>query len=640
MAIRHAIGVRVCALAFLLFATTAHGQEQVIDDIYKFFDMFQRSLKSIGEDTEKILPPRIGTPPQIVVNAEDLITASDEREASIDVPTDVMLTIEHTFGEVYVEPHDEPTVRIISDIYVGADTIGMARQVVQEIQIKIDKPQADRVHIKTLYPDLRNYDVKTEVNCRVLVPRQASVRVTNLFGGSVVRSLGGSVEVESQFGPLELMAIGGPVKVNARGDFPLFAADLKSGGEFTMHSTQAEFQRVSDSLIVSNYLGEVIMQDCPDAELIDVSSRSGPVHYYMSPGEQPYLRATALFGQIHSDIPLERTEQRDMVDGRLTNPNASQRVFLDSVFSDVHIHSDAPVQPEPEPVANQNESLQSIPEQRQPIAPGGELIIDAIAGNIYVEGGDEDAVIITGEKLVRTNPEGDPTAALDAVRLSVAPLESGGLNVRTALAEDASDLGITSHRADLRIRCPQNTPVTVRTTSGETRILNILAPVSVEHDQGAVFVENTIGELNLRNAQGDVTVKTSAGPLVITGQAGEVYTQSVKGRQTISVVDGSTVVDSPGGEVNVRNTGGDVGLIALDGISGNYDVVAQNGGINMIRPESANADFIVTVEGGDLDSVVPLTGTLSRERLDFRGRINGGEYEVKLTARNGDVVID
>ena len=100
------------------------------------------------------------------------------------------------------------------------------------------------------------------------------------------------------------------------------------------------------------------------------------------------------------------------------------------------------------------------------------------------------------------------------------------------------------------------------------------------------------------------------------------------------------MVDAPHGPVFVRNRGGDVRIIALDGIGGAYDLAVQDGNLSIVLPSELNASFNVTATSGEIHSAVLLTGSVRGELRQFTGLFGEGAHNVTLSAGNGNIIID
>jgi DUF4097 and DUF4098 domain-containing protein YvlB len=295
-------------------------------------------------------------------------------------------------------------------------------------------------------------------------------------------------------------------------------------------------------------------------------------------------------------------------------------------------------QPSPS-VSAATESVRGEVARTLPLDDGAEIVVNAIVGNIVVEGTDDNTVQVIGEQFVRVASSQQALTALEALAVDVTQT-ARGIEITTKELEDMAALGTSYHRVDLRILCPRNAQLRIRAASGATTLRDLAATIEVEQAQGTVAIERVDGSINVRNQAGDVSVFDSSGPITVSNRSGDINTRTISGRQTLSNTDGRTIIDAPGNGVVARQSGGDVRIIALDGIHGPHDIRVEQGNISIVRPEWADAEYIVTVEGGEVDTVLPLTGAISRDRIDARGRQNEGTHEVKLTAIQGDVVID
>jgi len=160
--------------------------------------------------------------------------------------------------------------------------------------------------------------------------------------------------------------------------------------------------------------------------------------------------------------------------------------------------------------------------------------------------------------------------------------------------------------------------------------------------EGSVLVEHVKGPLELVTQKGGVSVFECAGPVTITAR-GDVDTRNVYGAQIIEGRGGKTVVDAPRAELKVQQVGGDVYVIPLDGIHGNYDMIAEGGDVNILIPESADATILATTRNGTVQSAFTLTGEKSRGYERFQGRRKEGipgKYQVVLETIDGDIIID
>jgi hypothetical protein len=167
-------------------------------------------------------------------------------------------------------------------------------------------------------------------------------------------------------------------------------------------------------------------------------------------------------------------------------------------------------------------------------------------------------------------------------------------------------------------------------------------PIHVEQAKGTVTAERCRrdqGTFELVNREGDVIVTDCAGPAEITTMKGQTRTLGVTGRQVISA-QGKTVIESPKGEVAVNSRGGEVTILALEGIQGDYSVQVEEAPLNILIPPTSDATLWVTARNGQVNSWARLTGTIERELRSLQGQLGNGQHRVELTTQGGDIYID
>jgi len=103
---------------------------------------------------------------------------------------------------------------------------------------------------------------------------------------------------------------------------------------------------------------------------------------------------------------------------------------------------------------------------------------------------------------------------------------------------------------------------------------------------------------------------------------------------------GRTVIENPRAGVTVRNAGGDIRLLAMTGVGGNFDLQAEQGDVRALLPRDASVALTVQAQNGLVRTAVPLTGTVGPETQALQAMLNGGAYRVALSATDGDVTID
>ena len=526
-----------------------------------------------------------------------------------------------------------------ANIRVGAENAIQAQRFAQKIEIS-GNHIGDRVEVRTIYPPIeenarRGYTVDLEIS----VPRKSRVTLDNTFGDILVKGISGNVSLDSRYGIIDLIDLSGVVRVRAKGEFPLRAIGLHKGGNFFLRSTQAFFEDVSGKLYVNNYLGPIEIRSPGEQVDMDITSGSGPIHLYVSSETPPNIEASVEFGSIESDLLLNSETWGETTHGRLHRDGSTQHLDLNAYFESIYIHAldpDPVIAPQPQ---GPSQPIKEVITHSYPMAPGLEIQIDAMIGDVRIEGADIDRIELTATQIVRVIDVDKAGMALEGLALHVEESPEY-LRIVTSVQDDMAALGCTSYRVDLSIRCPKATLVHITAEDGKTFVSDTNSTVIVEQARGKVTLENIQNSAQVTNAFGDIEASDISGMFTADGTRGTISVRNVKRDLDITCDQGKTIIESPGGGVSVRNSGGDVRIIALEGILGNYEVSTENGNISIAIPNTADAWLILTVDKGTIYSTVPLTGTSERDTHAFQGRLNGGTHRVVLETHQGSILID
>ncbi|MBN2310753.1 MAG: hypothetical protein JXR94_17400, partial [Candidatus Hydrogenedentes bacterium] len=347
-----------------------------------------------------------------------------------------------------------------------------------------------------------------------------------------------------------------------------------------------------------------------------------------------------LAGRIQSDLPLEgkTTVGSQFVSARTTNVEAEQRISLTVTFDDVHIHLEGLPEEAGPAVEEGTELVRKVSEDTAAFTEGMELIVDAPLGDIRIEGTDEDAVRVKASKLARLQSKSNASAVLDAIELSVKTLDNR-IRIQTHVQDNMESLGCTYYRVDLEIQCPRTAPLKVTGANGHTSVSSMGGPVFIEQMDGVVAIEHVKGQLEITNHKGDVQVFECGGPLTLSVKDGTATTRDIYGKQAIDCLGGKVIVDAPHGEVFVNSRGGDVRIIALDGVDGDYGVRVEGGDLSLLVPSTADATLYVTATNGIVFPAIPLTGSIDGPVRKYQGRLNNGRYTLTLETKDGDIAI-
>ncbi|GMW01175.1 MAG: hypothetical protein AMXMBFR84_23120 [Candidatus Hydrogenedentota bacterium] len=627
------------------FITGALAQPVPEQPSRTLLERFSTWLNDLGKMTESFISPHFGSPNGDESPWSGLKISARELSQNYPLKSGVPISITHEFGEVRVVAWDSPLVRVDADIEVGAESVETAQVLAESIVVSIN-PSDTVFDVKTAYPSAQGQGkVEMRVNIVLTVPRDAPVMVENKLGDTLVEGISGNVGINSRLGAVDLRSIAGEVNVRASGEFPMLALNLAKGGNFDLQWSHAEFINVAGPVDVSNFQGTVTIRDLALDSDMTVRNDFGPVHLYVPENARPDLIANVFSGSLVSDMPLDQTQRGLFVGGRSMNVESSQHIDLTSMFDAIHIHREgmkSTEKPQGEPAGDFIMDSDS-PVESVTLPEGSTLSVQAIRGDIRVEGVDSDTVEIKVARVIRMTRKDNARQAVEALSLTHGPRANEYI-VQTEVIGDMESLGCTYYRVDLEIRCPRNVPLKVVAENGSTVVRTINAPLTLIQTKGGVSVEEcapAAEPFTVTAIEGDVTLVDCAGPLAASAKKGTLTTRNVQGAQRLECTDGRTIVDTPRGPLSVVQQGGEVRILPLEGIAGDYDVSVTKGDLNLLVTSTSNVVVFAKATNGEISSSsVQLNGTNFQNVRDFTGQLNDGTHRVTLTVTDGSIAID
>ena len=195
-----------------------------------------------------------------------------------------------------------------------------------------------------------------------------------------------------------------------------------------------------------------------------------------------------------------------------------------------------------------------------------QTIIIAEAGELVIEGGSGDQIVIEGRACASDEDR------LAEMSVEVSPRDDR-VTIETEIPDGWSWTGGRYAYIDLHIQVPSGMALNVDDGSGN---LTIRGVASVELDDGS-------GNLEVSTVAGDVTIEDGSGNIGLEGIGGEVWITDGSGNINIDDA-GSVVVDDDGS-----------GNIEIDGVRGS--VMVHEDGSGGIWVASVGGDFTVQDDG-------------------------------------------
>lgn len=248
---------------------------------------------------------------------------------------------------------------------------------------------------------------------------------------------------------------------------------------------------------------------------------------------------------------------------------------------------------------------------------GGEVAITAAADPAAVA--KVDAKVVHGEPLHVEVDSGVLSLVHEPERWSMGPISGVGTFKIGPFTLGGSS-GENRQEAVVVLTVPPDTPVTVRTVSGEIVLAGLRAGASIASVSGRITVTDVAGDLAVRSVSGTVEAEAVDGPVSANVVSGEVTVSGRSPRVTGHSVSGELTFD--------LDTVPDVSLSTVSG-----DVFLR-------LPADASMRLDLTTMSGTLDSAFPVEGRHERRRLS--GTIGGdveGRPSINVRTMSGDVAV-
>ncbi|MCH7910730.1 MAG: hypothetical protein IIB38_14080, partial [Candidatus Hydrogenedentes bacterium] len=239
--------------------------------------------------------------------------------------------------------------------------------------------------------------------------------------------------------------------------------------------------------------------------IMDLTSESGPIHFYLPEDARVDLDVVATHGTIESEIPLEREVWGESVHGRSVGDDTAMHIALQTSFNTIYIHQEglrAPVEPlYPTDAA----PIERVLHETYPVAPGTVLSVHGMTGDITVRGTDRKDVSVTATQRVWVLSTKNAQVALEGLGLQIRE-KVGTFEVRTSVLDDLEALGCIDYQVDLVVEYPRELPVNIYAEDGNTSVQGTRGEVRIDQARGVIRAHDTDGTLHLTNRLGDIEV--------------------------------------------------------------------------------------------------------------------------------------
>lgn len=301
---------------------------------------------------------------------------------------------------------------------------------------------------------------------------------------------------------------------------------------------------------------------------------------------------------------------------------------------------------------------------------GGRVILQNVAGDIFVKGWGKDQVELTAMHA------GGPKKDLNEV-VHITQTD-GNIRITTSSDKSFSLFGLTRTSVYYELLVPDSTHLKVETVSGNAEIHDFSGALEVKTVRGDIRIieaksrvkcKTISGNIHLEHIIGDTELITTSGDLMVHDLEGSFDAESVSGDMVLKKIIGNTDIKTTSGEIGVRNlkgsfeaesVSGDIdvasfsqaeeieietvsGDISIEGIlspNGSYTMISHSGDIKLEIPKSSDFELQIRTSTGDMacDFELKVYGKIDRKQL--QGIVGKGGASLNISTFSGDIHVN
>jgi hypothetical protein len=215
--------------------------------------------------------------------------------------------------------------------------------------------------------------------------------------------------------------------------------------------------------------------------------------------------------------------------------------------------------------------------------------------------------------------------------------ESGGVYEVRVLVPQRSGWFISFERdphIQLRITCPTNAELSVRTKSADVTARGEYGEVDIKTASGDVTVEEIAGDARAKTASGDVHLEKVGGATRVNSASGDVAIQRAENDVTVQLVSGDIWIRDAGASVHANTVSGDQrieavveGVVESHSVSGDVWIGVRRGSRVYV-----DANTISGSTSSELELTDAPAGSVSEDE-------EGPLLEVRAKTVSGDISI-
>jgi len=257
--------------------------------------------------------------------------------------------------------------------------------------------------------------------------------------------------------------------------------------------------------------------------------------------------------------------------------------------------------------------------QTIPAGPFSEIRLNALAGSLYIEAGDDDEIVIEGIAC------SDETKYLDRIRIDT-NARGEILEINVIIPYNDHDWHAGYARIDLTLEVPAAIANLVKDSSGNLEATGVMLS-RIDDSSGDIRLRNTSGNLSLRDSSGYISVRGHKGNLKFEDSSGDIDVSEVDGEVIVKrdssghieieqVTGLVTVERDSSGDIEIEQVGGSVtitedssGGIRIRDVRGSVEIGADGSGD--VRVRAVDGDFLLISKGSGDISTSDIKGSIS-----------------------------
>lgn len=277
-------------------------------------------------------------------------------------------------------------------------------------------------------------------------------------------------------------------------------------------------------------------------------------------------------------------------------------------------------------------------------APGTSLDVFNMAGDVTVTGVAGDQIAVTAMKQAWG---GDGKTQLESIGVDFNET-SGRLEVRTSFGKARN----AHAEVNFTIDVPFDTPVVVRTLSGDVTVAKVRGDLQVESTSGTVEATGTPRALRLKTISGDLRMLDVAAPDVLSAStvSGSVEAKGLKARglEVVSVSGDLVLINTACDRAQLRTVNGDVQYVGPMSKGGRYEISSHSGDVRFELVGNGGFELSARTFNGEVNSELPLVMGKQPDdsgipgmpkNQDVRGTYGDGSALLIVKTFSGDVTV-